>query len=64
MNESAEKSEASCTFETASKLLRDWRNILSRGVEEAEAFTKDKPVAGLTLAFLAGVVISSLFRRR
>ena len=50
--------------ESASKLLSDWRKILSRVVDEAETFTREKPVVGLTAAFLAGAFLSSLFRRR
>jgi len=34
--------------ESASKLLSDWRKILCRVVDEAESFTRKKPVVGLT----------------
>ena len=64
MTETAEKSEPRITLETASKLLGDWRRLLLRGVEEAEEFTREKPSAGLTAAFLAGLVTGSFFRRR
>ena len=50
--------------ESASKLLSDWRKILSRLVDEAETFTREKPGVGLSAAFFAGAFLSSFFRRR
>jgi len=63
-DDSAEKSSPDPVCESASKLLSDWRKILSRVVDEAETFTREKPVVGLTAAFLAGAFLSSFFRRR
>jgi hypothetical protein len=51
-------------YESASKLLSDWRKILCRAVDEAETFTREKPLLGLTAAFFAGAFLSSFFRRR
>lgn len=64
MDETAGNSEPKARLETASRLLTDWRHLLSRGVEEAETFTREKPVAGLAAAFLAGLLTGSFFRRR
>ena len=50
--------------ESASRLFSEWRKILCRVVDEAEILTREKPVVGLTAAFLAGAFLSSLFRRR
>jgi len=50
--------------ESASRLISDWRKILCRVVDEAEILTREKPLVGLTAAFLAGAFLSSLFRRR
>ena len=50
--------------ESASNLLSNWRKILCRMADEAESFTREKPVLGLTAAFLAGAFLSSFFRRR
>jgi hypothetical protein len=50
--------------ESTSKLLSDWRELLSRLTEEAETFTREKPAMGLAAAFFAGVFVSSFFRRR
>jgi hypothetical protein len=64
LDESSEQSAPDPFCESASKLLSDWRKILSRVVDEAETFTREKPVVGLTAAFLAGTFLSSFFRRR
>jgi hypothetical protein len=50
--------------ESAAKLLADWREILTRAVDEAETFTREKPAVGLIAAFLAGSFMGSFFRRR
>jgi hypothetical protein len=50
--------------ESASRLLSNWRKLFCRVVDEAESFTREKPVLGLTAAFLAGAFLSSFFRRR
>ena len=63
-DDSAEESSPDPLCESAAKLLSDWRKILSRVVDEAETFTREKPVVGLTAAFLAGAFLSSFFRRR
>jgi hypothetical protein len=64
LEDSAEKSSPEPLCDSASKLLSDWRKILCRVVDEAEALTREKPVVGLTAAFLAGAFLSSFFRRR
>jgi len=46
------------------QLLEDWREIFTHGVDEAEKFTREKPAMGLAIAFFAGTLISSLWRRR
>jgi ElaB/YqjD/DUF883 family membrane-anchored ribosome-binding protein len=33
-------------------------------VDEAEKFTREKPAAGLSAAFFAGILFGSLLRRR
>jgi hypothetical protein len=63
-DESTGKNSPDPLCESASKLLSDWRKILCRVVDEAENFTREKPVVGLTAAFLAGAFLSSCFRRR
>jgi hypothetical protein len=50
--------------ESASRLIADWRVILSRLVEEAETFTREKPGVGLAAALFAGTLLGSFFRRR
>jgi hypothetical protein len=62
--ESAEKPSPEERRESASKLISDWREILCRLVDEAEAFTREKPAVGLAAAFFAGTFLSSFFRRR
>ena len=64
MEETTPNSEPKDTFDKASRLMTDWRKLLSRGVDEVEAFTREKPVAGLATAFLAGILTGSFFRRR
>jgi len=64
LDDAVEKPEREPFCDTASRLLTDWRKILSRAVDEAEIFTREKPGVGLTAAFLAGAFLSSLFRRR
>ena len=63
-DDAAETPEPEPLRETASKLLSDWRKILSRLVDEAETFTREKPGVGLSAAFFAGAFLSSFFRRR
>jgi hypothetical protein len=46
------------------QLLADWREIFTHGVDEAEKFTREKPSVGLAIAFFAGTLLSSLWRRR
>ncbi len=55
---------AASALETITGLLGEWREILSRCVDEAEKFTREKPAAGLSVAFLAGIFLASLLRRR
>lgn len=50
--------------DTLAGLLGEWRRILSCLVEEAEQFAREKPSAGLTAAFLAGLLLGSFLRRR
>lgn len=50
--------------DTWAGLLGEWRRILSRLVEEAEQFAREKPSAGLTAAFLTGLLLGSFLRRR
>jgi ElaB/YqjD/DUF883 family membrane-anchored ribosome-binding protein len=45
-------------------LLRDWRELLTRCVEEAERFTRERPSAGLAAAFVAGLLAGGFLRRR
>lgn len=62
--DSAEKPAPEDRCEAASKLISEWREILCRLVDEAEAFTREKPAVGLAAAFFAGSFLSSFFRRR
>jgi hypothetical protein len=39
------------------------RQFLERLAEEAKTFTREKPVEGLLLSFLAGIILSDLLRR-
>lgn len=50
--------------EKACDLLADWRSWLTEGLNQVEAFTKEKPATGLALSFLAGAVLASWFRRK
>lgn len=50
--------------EALAALLRDWRELLARCVEEAERFTREKPSAGLAGAFVAGLLAGGFLRRR
>jgi ElaB/YqjD/DUF883 family membrane-anchored ribosome-binding protein len=50
--------------ESLGSILKSWGEILSELVDEAEKFTREKPSAGLATAFLAGLVLGSIFRRR
>jgi len=50
--------------ETLSALLGEWRRLLTRLVDEAEQFARERPSAGLTAAFLAGLLLGSFLRRR
>ena len=62
MEETTDTSRADRARQTFSALLGDWRELLSKAVDEAETFTREKPAAGLTAAFLAGLVFGSFFR--
>ena len=64
MKEDSETPSPDPSWESASTLLSDWRELLSRLVGEAEAFTREKPGVGLTAAFFAGAFLGSFFRRR
>ncbi|MEK7469651.1 MAG: hypothetical protein AAB074_19935 [Planctomycetota bacterium] len=50
--------------ERARELFADWRTWVSEGLTQVETFTKEKPAAGLALSFLAGFLISFVFRRK
>jgi ElaB/YqjD/DUF883 family membrane-anchored ribosome-binding protein len=65
MSETNENSDSSREGrESFGSILKSWGQILSGFVDEAEKFTREKPSAGLATAFLAGLVLGSLFRRR
>lgn len=64
MEEPRGNSRSERSRETLSQLLSEWREIVSRCVDEAEKFTREKPSVGLAAAFLAGLVFGSVFRRR
>ena len=64
MEETTDKPRSERAREAFSALLGDWRELLSKAVDEAETFTREKPAAGLTAAFVAGLVFGSFFRRR
>ncbi len=65
MPEAEAKSDgAAARRESFAALLREWREILSRAVEEAEEFTRQRPAAGLAASFVAGFVFGGIFRRR
>ena len=45
-------------------LLSEWRDLCRRCLDEAESFTRERPAAGLAIAFFAGTFFVSFFRRR
>ena len=53
--------------DSASSLLREWRQLLTQAADESERFAKERPIVALVVAFIAGVVfnalVSALFRR-
>lgn len=59
-----ENSRPRRSADTLTQLLSEWRELLSRCVDEAEKFTREKPSVGLAAAFLAGLVFGNFFRRR
>ncbi len=64
MEDNGDKPRSDRLLETLTGLLGEWREILSRCVDEAEKFTREKPAAGLSAAFFAGILFGSLLRRR
>ena len=46
------------------EILREWRIAVSRFMDEAEAFTREQPAAGIASSFLLGYFLGRLFRRR
>ncbi len=64
MEGNGEKPASERKAETLAGLLAEWRQIVSRCVDEAERFTREKPAAGLSAAFFAGFILGSLLRRR
>ena len=49
------------TAEHFADLVRDWRIVTSRLLEEAEQFARERPGVALTTSFFAGFLISRLF---
>lgn len=45
-------------------LLSEWSAVCRQCLDEVEGFTRERPAAGLAIAFLAGTFFVSLFRRR
>ncbi len=64
MPKAENKSGSDKARDTLSKILTDWRRLLTKCVDEAEEFTREKPGVGLAAAFFAGLFAGSLFRRR
>ncbi len=64
MKDNGGKQKPERLLDALSGLLGEWREVASRCVDEAERFTREKPTAGLAAAFLAGIFLSSLLRRR
>lgn len=54
--------------EDPAALLKDWTRYATRAVDGVETFTKQKPLAAVLFAFVAGLIlnalISALLRRR
>lgn len=54
--------------EDGARLVADWERFLTRAVDGAEGFARQRPLAAILLAFVAGFVVnallSALFRRR
>ena len=48
MDETSQKTvpEGGVASEAFSRLLGDWREVLTRAVDEAERFTRERPLAG------------------
>ena len=64
MEETDEKTAPEGSGKIFSELLGEWREVLTRAVDEAETFTRERPIAGLGAAFVAGLVLGNLFRKR
>ena len=45
-------------------LIRDWRVLASRVMEEAEEFAKEKPGVALSSSFFLGFLFGRVFGRR
>ncbi len=56
-------SEGDRLKEIAVEILRELTEVVKAAADEAETFVREKPVAGAAAAFVAGWVLSSLFRR-
>lgn len=48
---------------TALHLVSEWSEVLKAAVDEAEKFVREKPVAGAAVAFAAGWILGSFFKR-
>ena len=60
--------QAQTPREDAAQLLQDWGRYATRAVDGAEVFARQKPLAALVLAFVAGLLFNGLlnllFRRK
>ncbi len=48
----------------ACALLTDWKNWARENLKQVETFTKEKPVASLSISFVIGFFVASWLRRK
>ena len=59
-----EGEEQRSTGERVGDLVREWRIVLTRMLDEAEAVTREKPGLGLAVSFGLGFLLGRLFGKR
>ena len=62
--DTAKEGEDRSTGERVGDLLREWRIVFTRVLEEAETLTREKPGVGLASSFMLGFALGRLFGKR
>lgn len=63
MVEKRDQHDGASARDAAREILGDWREILKAAVDDAEKFVRQKPLAGAAIAFAAGWMLCSLFKK-